>query len=237
MKLRRKDDGVDELQNLLLQVAFAIMMVFIIAYFMFRSDSTREAQEQVIELQRQKLTAALDAVERAYDERYGLAVLSSKGEDGAIVYAAGACIENGELTENPHARNAFCDGAANAGLDYAETLELRRAWSGKVFEAAELSETELTADVREWFGPELDGRIDGVRRRVRDLQLRCAALLQNYWAANPGKIDDPALARRLDEFQKADEETRLLLAADVADALRRHCLEYLSAQAGAPMLR
>lgn len=237
MKRRERHDGIDELQNLLLQVAFAIMMVFIIAYFMFRSESTREAQEQIVELQRQKLTAALDAVERSYDERYGLAVLSSKGADGAVVYAAEACIEDGELTENRHARSAFCDGAANAGLDYSDTLELRRAWSARTLEEAGLSDAELTAGTREWFGAELDGRIDGERRRVRDLQLRCAALLQNHWAANTWKIDDPALARRLDEFQKADGETRLLLAADVAEALRRFCLDYLSAQAGAPMLR
>ena len=50
--------SVDELQGLMLQISFAIMMVFMIAYFMFRTQSTREQDERVLELQKQKLVAA-----------------------------------------------------------------------------------------------------------------------------------------------------------------------------------
>ena len=45
----------DDLQGLLLQVVFALLMVFMIAYFIFVETSKKERAEQVMELNRQKL--------------------------------------------------------------------------------------------------------------------------------------------------------------------------------------
>lgn len=45
----------DDLQGLLLQVVFALLMVFMIAYFIFVDASKKKQAEQVMELNRQKL--------------------------------------------------------------------------------------------------------------------------------------------------------------------------------------
>ena len=78
--------GTDDLQGLLLQVSFAVMMVFMLAYFLFRADASREREEQLLELERQKLVVAADAVRAARRARYGLSVLlpdgAGEGEDG-----------------------------------------------------------------------------------------------------------------------------------------------------------
>ena len=45
-----KSDGVttDDLQGLLLQVVFALLMIFMIAYFIFVASAKKEQQEQVL---------------------------------------------------------------------------------------------------------------------------------------------------------------------------------------------
>jgi hypothetical protein len=68
------------------------------------------------------------------------------------------------------------------------------------------------------------------------VQLLSAALLQRHWMDNPRMIRDPAVAELLADFKRADESRRLLLATDLAAALRRYSLAYLSGEAGAPML-
>ena len=52
--------SVDDLQSLLLQIVFALLMIFIIAYFIFVEETKKERAEQVIDLNRQKLVLALE---------------------------------------------------------------------------------------------------------------------------------------------------------------------------------
>ena len=55
----RERASTDDLQGLLLQVVFALLMVFMIAYFIYATDMKREREEQVLDLNRQKLVLAL----------------------------------------------------------------------------------------------------------------------------------------------------------------------------------
>lgn len=230
------DQAINDVQALLLQISFAIMMVFMIAYFIFRTQASRKAEEQVLELQRQRITAALDAATVDAEARYGLTVLTTLGEDGTVIYNPDACIEEGRLTSVPQLRNAFCGGAVNASRDFSDLLALRRDWVADVLDRAELTPGVLQAGNAEWLGEAVDSRLSRLRERVRNVQLYGAARLQEYWAAHPSKMEDPAVQKLLDEFARADEEKRLLLAPEVAHALRTHCLAYLSREANAPML-
>ena len=229
-------EGIGDLQSLLLQISFAIMMVFMMAYFLFRNRTIEETETQILEMQRQKLVAAVETVAADYGARYGLPVLAARGADGDARYHPEDCIVDGRLTEVPTLRRAFCSGASNARADYDDALALRREWLSRILAGAELDEHALKDENREWLGGEVDSRIAGLREEVRNVQLLSAALLQEHWAAHPELIDDPKLSRLLDAFQKAGEEERLRLASDVAAILRRHCLEYLSREAGADML-
>ena len=54
--------STDDLQGLLLQVVFALLMVFVIAYFIFVDTSQKERAEEILEINRQKLVLALEKV-------------------------------------------------------------------------------------------------------------------------------------------------------------------------------
>ena len=227
---------VDELQGLMLQISFAIMMIFMIAYFMFRTESTREQDERILELQKQKLVAALEKVERGYEARYGLTTLLKVADDGSQSYDAGACIEDGRLTSTPILREAFSRGAAQASGDYADMLALRRQWWDGVLAEAAIADSDLKHENRVWLGARIDAAVSGLETDLKGVQLLSAALLQRHWMDHPGMIRDPAVAELLADFKRADESRRLLLATDLAAALRRYSLAYLGGEAGAPML-
>ncbi|NLB68764.1 MAG: hypothetical protein GX804_03635 [Lentisphaerae bacterium] len=228
--------SVDELQGLMLQISYAIMMIFMIAYFMFKTKSTREQDEQFLELQKQRLIAAVEKVQNNYSIRYGLNTLLTIADDGTVSYDATAYIEQGRLTQTPVLRPAFSNGSANAAEDYANMLSLRRAWWDEVLELAEISEEALQHDNRIWLGERIDSSVTDLQREVVGVQVLSAALLQRYWTRNPDMIKDPVAAELLAEFQRSDESKRLLLATELARALRKYSLAYLSAEAGVPML-
>ena len=72
----------DDLQGLLLQVVFALLMIFMIAYFIFVDQQKKERVEEVMALNRQKLTLAIDKVAEDHRIRYGLNALMTQGTDG-----------------------------------------------------------------------------------------------------------------------------------------------------------
>lgn len=223
--------GVDDLQGLLLQISFAIMMVFMIAFFMFRAKSAHEQQEQVLELNRQKLVLAADNVEAAYRARYGLTVLMpGRAFDPADV------ISDGRLTTAPAARAAFADGALSASVDYQDPAALRLAWRGKILAAAGVATNALAAADLDWLDARVITGSDALHADVRGLQRSCAACIQRAWLKTPSQIDDPSLARLVADLKGADEARRLALAAEIADSLRARSLARLAELSGSPML-
>ncbi len=228
--------SVDELQGLMLQISFAIMMVFMIAYFMFKTKTTREQDEQVLELQKQKLVSAVEKVQGNFGVRYGLNTLLTIAEDGSVDYDASAYIEEGKLTQTPILRAAFANGSFNASRDYSDMLALRRTWWDNVLEAAEIAERDLQYENRIWLGGRIDSGLSDLQQEVVRVQLLSASLLQRYWITHPGMISDPVVSELLAEFKRSDESKRLLLATELAGALRRYSLSYLSAEASTPML-
>lgn len=233
---RNSSFSIDELQGLLLQIAFAIMMVFMIAYFMFQSKTTREQDEQVLELQKQKLVVAIEKVQTGYSIRYGLNTLLTVGEDGSVDYDGRAYIENGRLTTAPLLRRAFANGAVNALTDYADLLALRRDWWDQILVEAKLSEQDLLHENRVWLGGRIDSGLSDLLRDVKAVQQLSASLLHRHWIRHPEMIVDPAVVNLLTAFKQADESKRLLLTTELAQALRRYAFRYLSREAGVDML-
>ena len=113
---REMSVGVDDLQGLLLQVSLAIMMIFMIAFFMFRMKSEKEQQEQVMELTRQKLSLACDRVEGEYRTRYAAHALGQTGPMTAEEWEA--------YKKEDYAMNALVgkDGAEKASYIANKTL-------------------------------------------------------------------------------------------------------------------
>lgn len=230
--------SIDELQGLLLQISFAIMMVFMIAYFMFRTETRMEQEEQLLEVQRQKLELAIDAVNIEYGVRYGLNVFypESKeqniaGADGAITSAAlgpaQRLIVNGTLTSDPIYKAAFLSSAANANTDFSDVLGLRGVWLSRVMEVADISADQLSKENSIWLDEAANQNIDAYRKRVRAVQLSCASLLQRYWMQKPQTISDPKVASILEKYSNANETERMLLLTELSEALSAYSFSVL----------
>lgn len=240
----REAMDVDELQGLLLQISFAIMIVFMMAYFLFRADTRKRQEEQVLETERQKLVIAAEAVEGEMRARYGLDVLEgSPATDSATDGAAGNAaapsrlLEGDALTSDPITAAAFLKAAQSGGADFSSPLELRRRWIERVCEAAQLEQASLSREGAEWLSVETDAAIARCEDGIRRAEYRAATELQGHWLAKPETISDPLVADILSKLDGASEETRLLLVTELSTALRRLALSRLSEIAGAEMLR
>ena len=220
--------GVDDLQGLLLQVSLAIMMIFMIAFFMFRMKSEKEQQEQVMELTRQKLSLACDRVEGEYRTRYGLAVLMDDDGSGRAGFSPGKVIDGASFVSDRAVRDAFRDGGRLASRDYAYPGKLAELWRAKVVKYAELGEDGLQPADEKWLADQVERRMSGLRSTVYNVQRSCAARLQRAWLADPDRIGDPELAALVGRLKGVDEAERLRLAAEISAALKTRSLVRLS---------
>ena len=194
----------DDLQGLLLQVVFALLMIFMIAYFIFVANQKRERVEEVMAVNRQKLTLALDKVSEDRRIRYGLNALLTQGTDGRRAFEPDACVKDGRIVLAPAAQAAFSSGARAAGRDYAEPSSLAEAWRRDVLGAANLSDADLQASERAWFDRTLAERIEAVRLDVRGVQRSLAARLQKQWVESPARLKDVRDPRAIAAFLRTE---------------------------------
>ena len=225
MALRRLVGGgdsgratTDDLQGLLLQVVFALLMVFMIAYFIFVETSKKERAEQVMELNRQKLVLALEKVAEDHRVKYGLNALMTQGTDGRRTFDADEHVKGGRIDLAPAAKAAFSSGSAAAFGDYSDVAALVAAWKAGVLAEAKLAEGDLSDEERKWLEEEVARAVESVRLDARGVQRALAARLQRQWIDNPsslGGISDPG---------------------ELADALSSKSLKLVSEATGAEVL-
>ncbi len=187
---RSSSASADDLQSLLLQVVFALLMVFMIAYFVFVDSAKKERQDQVMELNRQKLVLALDKTSEEYRIKYGLNALMTQGTDGMRSFDADEHIRDGQLDLAPAAKTAFSTGSAAAWSDYSDKSALASAWREAVLAAAELDADLIGAGELAWLDGEITSRIEAVRLDVRGVQRALAARLQYALIQNPDELGD-----------------------------------------------
>ena len=182
----------DDLQGLLLQVVFALLMVFMIAYFIFVEMSRKERAEEILEVNRQKLVLALEKVAEDHRVKYGLNALMTQGTDGRRSFDADEHVKGGRIELAPAAKTAFASGSAAACADYRDSAALSVAWKSAVLNEAKLEETALTDDEKAWLDDEIVRSVEEVRLDARGVQRALAARLQRQWIENPSALGDIA---------------------------------------------
>ncbi len=193
----------DDLQGLLLQVVFALLMIFMIAYFIFVSSTKKVQAEQILDLNRQKLVLALERTVEDHRIRYGLNALMTQGTDGTRLFSADEHVRDGRIVLSPAAKAAFATGSAAAVRDYADPDSLRDAWWNEVLTAAELEADSLTAAERTWLADEIADRIESVRLDTRGVQRALAARVQLALIAHPETLGEAVDAGALADLIKA----------------------------------
>ena len=195
--------STDDLQGLLLQVVFALLMIFMIAYFIFVGESKRQQQEQVMDLNRQKLVLALEKTGEDHRVKYGLNALMTQGTDGSRSFDAGEYVKDGRLELAPAARSAFSSGSSAALADYRDRNALEAAWRTNVLSVAELDAESLSADELAWLDQEVAARVESVRLDARGVQRALAARLQEALIEHPESFGDERDAAALAAAIKA----------------------------------
>ena len=208
----------DDLQGLLLQVVFALLMVFMIAYFIFVETSRKERAEEIIEVNRQKLILAIDKVAEDHRVKYGLNALMTQGTDGRRSFDADEHVKGGRIELAPAAKAAFASGSAAAFSDYRDTAALATTWKSAVLEEAKLEEAALTDDEKTWLGDEVARSVEEIRLDARGVQRALAARLQRQWIENPSALGDIADPSALADALKA-RSLKLVAEATGAEVL------------------
>ena len=193
----------DDLQGLLLQVVFALLMIFIIAYFIFIDQQKKERVEEVMALNRQKLTLALEKVAEDHRVRYGLNALMTQGTDGKRTFEPDEHVKGGRIVLAPAAKTAFAQGSAAARTDYGDAAKLGDDWRTAVFAEAKLEESALADSERDWLSKTLATEIENVRLDARGVQRSLAARLQKQWIENPDALKDVTDAGAIADVLKA----------------------------------
>lgn len=208
----------DDLQGLLLQVVFALLMVFMIAYFIFVDQQKKERVEEVMALNRQKLTLAIDKVAEDHRVRYGLNALMTQGTDGKRTFEPDEHVKGGRIVLAPAAKAAFAQGSIAAGADYGDAAKLAESWRSSVLTAAELSAADLSAEETDWLDKALATEIENMRLDARGVQRSLAARLQRQWIENPEALKD------------------VTDVGELADALKSKSLKLVAEEIGSEVL-
>ena len=190
---RERAATTDDLQNLLLQVVLALLMVFMIAYFIFVENQKKMRAEEVMAINRQKLELALDKVAEDHRVRYGLNALMTQGVDGKRTFEPDSHIRDGRIVLSPAAEAAFAQGAKAALADYAERDRIAAEWRKAVVDEAGLATVTLEPEVRAWFYDAVEKEVENVRLDARGVQRALAARLQKQWIDHPetlGEVKD-----------------------------------------------
>ena len=208
----------DDLPGLLLQVVFALLMVFMIAYFIFVEMSRKERAEEILEVNRQKLVLALEKVAEDHRVKYGLNALMTQGTDGRRSFDADEHVKGGRIELAPAAKAAFASGSAAACADYRDSAALAVAWMSAVLSEAKLEEAALTDDEKTWLDDEIARSVEEVRLDARGVQRALAARLQRQWIENPSALGDIADPSALADALKA-KSLKLVAEATGAEVL------------------
>jgi len=240
----RADAAGDEMNAILLQLTMALMMIFLIAFSLFRLKTTAELapvakfkEEQMLNFQRQELIVSLERVDEYYRIRYGLKSFASVDLNDRVVCDASGVVENGALTANQILRSVFINGSKTAYNDYSDPEKLQPAWTARVMLEAGIDASTIQDGNRVWLAGQVEKRIGELRSDVLSIQYQAAALIQSYLARNPGKVTDDGVRSLLEQYVASPPETQQVLLNELDRALKNYAFNSLKQQINAPLLR
>lgn len=238
------DAAVDEMNAILLQLTMALMMIFLIAFSLFRLRTTEELEpvakikeEQQLNFQRQELISALERTADYYNIRYGLKSFAKLNEQEQVVYDAGELIVNGKLTDNSALKSAFVNGAKASFEDYSNISSLPEKWLFRVMMEASIDESSLQPGNAAWLEEQISMKIKEVRNEVAGLQYQSAAYIQTYLAAHPEEVTDQGVKSLLEQYIVSPPETQKILLNELDNSLKNYAFQYLKNQADINLMR
>ena len=233
-----------ELNAVFLQIALAIMLIFMITFFLFMRETGSEISRlgefkaQLEQARRDKLMTAIEHMAARYRARYGLVLfLRVNPETGVRSFDLSGVIRGGALGGEENPRRSFRLGGQNAYLDYSASAKLADAWANETLRDARMSLDELSDPDRLWLKEQLKLRIGQLRNEVTEVQTLAAAALQQHFAAHPEAVSDPDIRKLLVRINaEPDSDARKLLLGQLAGQLNALVRRELNRISEVPML-
>jgi len=233
-----------ELNAVFLQIALAIMLIFMITFFLFvektggQINRLDELKTQLQQARRDKLAAAIEQTAAHYRARYGLVLfLRIDPADGTRSFDLSGVIREGSFSDKENPRRSFRVGGQNAYLDYSAPETLSNAWEKQTLHEAGVAPDQLSDADRIWLKDQLQLRIRQLRHEVVEVQTLAAAALQRHFADHPEAVSDPGLRKLLIRINtESNPETRDLLLAELAGRLNAFVRRELNQISEVPML-
>jgi len=234
------DADMDELNSVFLQVALALMLIFMLAFFLFVSkvhgeiDRIDQMKQRIEQAEQAELLSALEKVAEGYRIRYGLKeFLTVDPVSGEEHYDFAGVIRDGKLSRSGPAQDSFVPGAAAAKQDFSDPAALDGAWIAQVTQLSPESAAKHPAQLAQLVK---DYRLR-LRREVAEVQALAAAAVQEYFLRHPERVSDPEVRALLKQLEAdPDAPDRELRLRRLAALLRRSAYAHLTALCGVSML-
>lgn len=203
-----KDMSVDEVLAMMLQVFLPVLMVFIISYFLFKSDVSNEIERTqdvyenpIKDNQRQTLTNALDKLENRERKTLGLLVFSHVTSEGEEVLDTTGLIDSGRLVDNELVKNTFISGCKYAKQNIPFPQKMAERWFNHIISETGISEEKedyklindprsLHADNRALLLTDIENRVQKICTDTKKLQSMAISELQKYYSENIDSLEN-----------------------------------------------
>ncbi len=243
LNARSEDEAeTDELFSVLLQLSLAVMMIFMIAFFLFTLDmrpklaATETLRQELNDSRQQRLFDALEKVEQSYALRYRLNRFFDLDQDGKWRLIDRPFFRDGKFSDQPTLQQAFAEGGAAAFSDFGNLESLRQAWHEETLAAATLRESELPPELQNWLASQIEIRLEQLRGWLSELQTECAAQLLARFAEQPQEVQDSRIRELLTRVNQAEPAIRPALLTELSGRLKRFVYDELRRRTDTPLL-
>ena len=244
-----KDMSVDEVLAMMLQVFLPVLMVFIISYFLFKSEVSREIQQTqevykdpIVANQRQTLINALDKLENRERRTLGLLVFSRTSETGKEVIDTTGLISEGRLVENELVKNSFITGCSYAKKNIPFPEAMAERWFNEVINQSGVSIEKadykmlndpkyLDEQNRILITSEIQARIKALSSETNKLQSMAISELQKFYLENIDSLDSDEISKVTERaVNEKNNNERIHLYERLQKLLKEHARSVFKSQ-------
>lgn len=237
---KKTDDGMEDFNSILLQLTLALMMIFMIAFFIFMNkiggslSQLNTLKQKVVEAEHARILQAMEQVTERYRVSYGLLefmYIDPFSGEKRIEFSNK--MKDGKWIAAEHKKNAFISGAKAAYQDYSDRQALVSQWRTQVTEIVNDPEVCQNAQINEL----LEERISRLENEVLELQSLAAAEIQAYLTSQPALVKDKEIQTLLSKInQNPTKEERQAYLKEVERRLKQYAKKYFASLYNIPLL-
>lgn len=267
----RQETTTSDIFELFLQISLVLLIIFIMMNMTFRAKAQAEVEEAkglltyyrekmeeimttepgelyeekekaLIELQKQKLINALDAVENQDRARLGLAMLCQTKEDGQTVFVVEGVLNGEQIIDH-----YFIEGCKFAKERLPFQNQMANDWLVRVLMLAGMRLTEssnilitqnpgiVNKENEQWLKEEIGKKLSSLNAECCGLQRAVVAELQKFYRQNTALVKDTEVYGIIKRYPSATPKEQNELIHLITDGLYQHAKSVFEKQ-GVPLL-